>query len=119
MFDYYETVYYVAKSRNRYTRGKYSCLDIRSSRTSARCRSCRRPAARRCRRRMHLLVLCAGGSGVFLVLLVLLLLPPRVRLGDQPLEFAALVVAFFGLDGLQDGADEQDGLREGGVETSQ
>lgn len=62
---------------------------------------------------MHrLLVLCSSGSGgMLLVLLVLLLLPPRVRLGDQPLEFAALVVAFFGLDGLQDGADEQDGLR--------
>lgn len=63
---------------------------------------------------MPLLVLCTGSStssSVLLVLLVLLLLPPRVRFRDQSLEFAALVVAFFGLDRLQDRTDEQDGLR--------
>lgn len=38
-------------------------------------------------------------------------LAPRIGLGDEALELPALVVAFLGLDALEDGANEEDGLR--------
>lgn len=51
--------------------------------------------------------------GVGLGRLLAALLAARVGLGDEALELAPLVVALLGLDVLEDGADEEDGLRAG------